>query len=68
MNFNSSIFLYERNKDVDNIMNNTYFIGLFSEFEGFQNVICEGMMLGKPIIMSRVSDYKDLVDSKRIFK
>ncbi len=32
-------------------------IGLFSFVEGLPNAICEGMMLGKPIIMSRVSDY-----------
>lgn len=32
-------------------------IGLFSTVEGLPNAICEGMMLKKPVIMSRVSDY-----------
>ena len=30
--------------------------------EGLPNAICEGMMNGKPIIMTKVSDYADLVD------
>lgn len=37
-------------------------VGLFSTVEGLPNAICEGMMLGKPIIMSRVSDYDVLTD------
>lgn len=32
-------------------------VGLFSHSEGMPNSICEGMMLGKPIIMTRVSDF-----------
>lgn len=36
-------------------------IALVSEVEGLPNVICEALMLGKPIIMSNVSDYKVLV-------
>ncbi|MGZ2368718.1 glycosyltransferase [Ancylomarina sp. YFZ004] len=66
-NLNSSISLNESSKDVYNIMNKADVIGLFSEYEGFPNVICEGMMLSKPIIMSRVSDYKDLVDNSNGF-
>lgn len=37
-------------------------VGLFSTVEGLPNVICEGMMLGKPIVMSKVSDYSVLVN------
>ena len=37
-------------------------VGLFSTVEGLPNVICEGMMLGKPIVMSKVSDYDVLVN------
>lgn len=31
-------------------------IGLFSQFEGFPNAICEGMFLAKPIVATKVSD------------
>lgn len=41
-------------------------VGLFSTVEGLPNAICEGMMLGKPIIMSRVSDYGILTDGNGI--
>ncbi len=36
-------------------------VGLFSHREGFPNAICEGMQRGKPIIMTKVSDYERLI-------
>lgn len=42
-------------------------VGLFSKVEGLPNVICEGMMLSKPIIMTKVSDWKILVDEMNGF-
>lgn len=42
--------------DIYQYMNEADAIGLFSKYEGFPNVICEGMFLGKPIIASTVSD------------
>lgn len=42
-------------------------VALFSRIEGLPNAICEGMVMGKPIIMSRVSDYATLVDESNGF-
>lgn len=36
-------------------------VGLFSTVEGLPNTICEAMMIGRPVLMSRVSDYDTLV-------
>ena len=43
-------------------MNEADVVALFSELEGLPNAICEGMMIGKPVIMTKVSDYANLVD------
>lgn len=56
------IHLNESTKDIANIMYEADIVALFSEMEGLPNAICEGMMIGKPIIMTRVSDYNNLVD------
>ena len=37
-------------------------IGLFSQYEGFPNAICEGMFLAKPIVSTRVSDIPLLLE------
>ena len=42
-------------------MNAADFVALFSYVEGLPNAICEALALGKPIIMTRVSDYCSLV-------
>lgn len=56
-----TIRLHPETNDIYSKMQEADVIGLFSEVEGLPNAICEGMMLGKPIIMSRVSDYNVLV-------
>jgi len=56
------IILHEAIKDIIQRMADSDIIGLFSKYEGLPNAICEGMSLGKPIIMTRVSDYNILVD------
>lgn len=61
------ILLNEETTDVINKMNEADFVGLFSELEGLPNAICEGMMIGKPVIMTKVSDYTQLVDHKNGF-
>lgn len=45
-------------------MNAADIIGLFCRLEGLPNAICEGMYLGKPIIMSKVSDYQNFISKK----
>lgn len=57
-----TIKLREASKDINDIMLRCDAVMLLSKEEGLPNAICEGMMLGKPIIMSRVSDYDVLVD------
>lgn len=57
------IELKDATTDIANRINENDMVGLFSKSEGLPNAICEGMLLGKPIIMSRVSDYDVLVDS-----
>jgi len=59
-------FLPETNNIIE-IMSGADIIGLFSRFEGLPNAILEGMSLSKPIIMSRVSDYKYLVNDRNGF-
>lgn len=40
-------------------------VGLFSEYEGLPNAICEGMACGKPIVMSDVCDARHLVEDDK---
>ena len=61
-NLGSIIFLRDAISDIGNKMNEADVVALFSKWEGLPNSICEGMMLGKPIIMTRISDYSVLVD------
>lgn len=66
-NLEDIIILNEPTKDIANRMYEADLVGLFSELEGLPNAICEGMMLGKPIIMTKVSDYARLVDDNNGF-
>lgn len=62
-----TIFLHPATNDIYNEMRKADYIALFSFMEGFPNAVIEGMSLGKPIIMSKVSDYKMLVDKQNGF-
>lgn len=66
-NLHDVINLNEPTKDIANRMNEADVIALFSELEGLPNAICEGMMLGKPIVMTKVSDYGNLIDGSNGF-
>lgn len=60
---NESIRLHDAVADINNKQNIADVVALVSQTEGLPNAICEAMTIGKPILMSRVSDYETLVDS-----
>ena len=55
------VFLHEETTRIFQEIEQSSAVGLFSTVEGLPNAICEGMMLAKPILMSKVSDYEKLV-------
>lgn len=61
------VILHDATTDIANRINEADMVGLFSTSEGLPNSICEGMMLGKPVIMTEVSDYDILVNSSNGF-
>lgn len=48
-------------KDIADKMNQADCVGLFSVSEGLPNAICEALVIGKPVIMSKCSDFNNLV-------
>lgn len=62
-----SMIMHTPSSNIANIMNEADCIAIFSKYEGLPNAICEGMMIGKPVIMSRVSDYNRFVDNTNGF-
>ncbi len=61
------ISLNEATSSVQDRMNEADIVALLSNVEGLPNTICEGLTIGKPIIMSYISDYDKLVDSSNGF-
>ncbi len=59
---NDVIILHDEISNIEEEMSKADFIGLFSLIEGFPNVVCEGMLLGKPIICSSVSDVPMIIE------
>lgn len=55
------IHLHDQSDEIYKIMAESDAVGLFSTVEGLPNTICEAMTIGKPVIMSKVSDYSVLV-------
>lgn len=66
-NLSEVITLNDETSDIHNLMYKADIVGLFSEYEGLPNAICEAMMLSKPILMTKVSDYNKLVSIKNGF-
>ena len=58
-----TFILKEATNDIANRVNEADVVALFSSSEGLPNAVCEGMMLGKPVVMTRVSDYELLTKS-----
>ena len=56
------ITLNNASSSIQNKMNNADFVALLSKVEGLPNAICEALTIGKPVIMSRMSDFAKLVD------
>ena len=48
--------------EIANKMTEADVVALFSKLEGLPNSICEGMTLKKPVLMTRISDYAQLID------
>lgn len=63
----NTVYLHRNTDRIHDRMKEADFVALFSSVEGLPNAICEGMTIGKPIIMSRVSDYNVLVDESNGF-
>ena len=66
-NLESVISLNPPTNQIYELMNTADAVALVSEVEGLPNVICEALMLAKPIIMSNVSDYNVLVGNDNGF-
>ena len=60
-NLHDCIRFHEETNDIADRMMESDCVALFSKYEGFPNTICEGMILGKPVILTQVSDYKTIV-------
>lgn len=60
------INLHDASTNIHNIMNRADVIALFSKVEGLPNAICEAMIIGKPVIMTRVSDFSTLVNDNGV--
>ncbi len=61
------IHLNEEIHEIYNVMRKCDAVGLFSTVEGLPNAICEGMYMGKPIIMTKISDYDMFASGGGVF-
>ncbi len=61
-NLQHVIFLNDVTLNINDEYQKSDFIALLSHYEGFPNVICEAMTLGKPVIASSVSDIPRIIN------
>lgn len=66
-NLSEIVFFAPAVKDIGSKIYSADVIGLFSFYEGLPNVVCEAMLLGKPIISSKVADLDFFLDSRFLF-
>ena len=58
----TDIFMFHKETlDIYHYMKEADAIGLFSFFEGLPNTVCEGLLLGKPVVVTKVSDVPLLI-------
>lgn len=57
-----TIKFHDKVQNIGEKMQEADIVAIFSHVEGLPNAICEALSLGKPIIMTRVSDYERLVN------
>lgn len=62
-NLQDIFILKDATTDIANKIMEADIVALFSSSEGLPNAICEGMILKKPIVMTKVSDYNILCTS-----
>ncbi len=60
-NLSDVVHLNNETSEIYRIMAESDAVGLFSTVEGLPNTICEAMTIGRPVVMSKVSDYDVLV-------
>ena len=59
-----TFILHDATIQIADRMNEADVVALISRWEGLPNSICEGMAIGKPVIMTRISDYTVLIDER----
>jgi len=64
LDLSNCIKLHDESNNIQELMNQADFVGLFSLYEGLPNVICEAMTIGKAIIITPVSDYNRFVNDE----
>lgn len=57
-----AVSLHDATHSIADRMNEADIVALVSRWEGLPNAICEGMTIGKPVLMTCVSDYSTLID------